>query len=96
MDRVYGYTLCYSKLAIGVSLATHLAGTLLSVVGILNAAHIGNEFLQVMKKYDTEQSSKSMVDNIQWALQCCGSKNYNDWFMFDWEGHRSHTKQKYR
>lgn len=86
MDKVYGYTLCYSKLAIGVSLCIHLAGALLSAVAIFSTTNLDDQFISVMRKYHNQLSSKSMVDNIQWALQCCGSNNYRDWFLFDWTG----------
>lgn len=94
MDKVYGYTLCYSKLAIGVSLSIHLTGALLSAMAIFNTANLGNEYLLIMKKYHSEQSAKSMVDNIQWALQCCGSNNYKDWFTFDWAGSKLIASQR--
>lgn len=96
MDKVYGYTTCYSKLAISVSLSIHFIATILSAIAIFNTTHFGNNFLTIMKKYHYEQNAKSMVDNIQWALQCCGSNNYKDWFEFDWMGNKIAKSKKYR
>lgn len=87
MDRIYGYTLCYQRLAISVSGTLHLIAVTLTVSALAISTNLRKDFKILMMNYHTKTSSKSLVDNIQFVLQCCGGHNYEDWFAIDWVGY---------
>lgn len=88
MERVFGYSLCYIKLAIGVSLIMHCTAAFFTTLAIVTATNMSSEFMRLMRNYHNKQTSKGMVDDIQWTLQCCGSIGYEDWFRLNWAGHQ--------
>lgn len=84
MDRIYGYTMCYQRLAVCVSGGVHFCALLLSIIALAVSTNLGTEFYKLVKDYHTKQSTKSLVDNVQYILQCCGAYSYEDWFKFNW------------
>lgn len=94
MDRIYGYSLCYQKLVVSVALVLHLAAAFLSVFTIYYRDNIDEDFFDAMKKYSTNPTSKAVVDNVQYALQCCGVHSYKDWFETDWKKRPGSNLQK--
>lgn len=85
MDRIYGYSLCYQKLVVSVALFLHLAAALLSIFTIYYRDNIDEDLFDAIKKYSTNPNSKAVVDNVQYALQCCGAHSYKDWFEIEWK-----------
>lgn len=94
MDRIYGYSLCYQKLVISVALVLHIAAAFLSVFTIYYRDNIDEDFLGAMKKYRIDPTSKAIVDNVQYALQCCGANNYKNWFDIEWKKQSNNNMQK--
>lgn len=84
MEKVYGYTICYQKLAMTVSLLTHVLVALLAIGGVMGGRKYSTDFLKLMKCYSNKQSSKALVDEVQLMFQCCGSEGFNDWFRVHW------------
>lgn len=84
MEKTYGYTICYQKLAMSVSLFTHVLVALLAIGGIMRGRNYSTDFLKLMKCYGNKHSSKSLVDEVQIMFQCCGSQGFNDWFLVHW------------
>lgn len=85
MGVIYGYSISYQKLALGISIAVHAIATLLPIIFLILSSHsaIAKHFLKAMSNYRT-QPTKAAIDNVQWALQCCGSGSYSDWFRHEW------------
>ncbi|KAF5298986.1 hypothetical protein FQA39_LY11618 [Lamprigera yunnana] len=87
MDRIYGYTLCYQRLTVSVAGTLHFSATILAVVALATmTGDIGEDFKKLMKTYGSNTSSKILVDNVQFLMQCCGKHSYKDWysiFYFD-------------
>ena len=56
----------------------------MAVIALMCSNNLDEKFYDLMEMYNQKQVSKSMVDNVQWALQCCGAYGYMDWFKVDW------------
>jgi len=41
-----------------------------------------------MKSYESRLKVKTTIDRMQIDFQCCGSKNYKDWWTIGWWGIR--------
>lgn len=50
-----------------------------------------------MKRYQSVQSKKAEIDQLQIEYRCCGDKAYTDWFKVSWIhiDYLSETKKKY-
>ncbi|KAI4471098.1 tetraspanin family [Holotrichia oblita] len=80
----YGYTKWYQVIAIIVCASLHVVADIIALISVLVPRQWNDEFLNKMREYKVKKSSKSVVDNIQWALQCCGSVSYKDWYTVKW------------
>lgn len=58
------------------SIGYHVSVRRESLVEVFNAS---------MRLYVSAASYKYAIDEIQFALQCCGHTSYTDWFRFDWQ-----------
>lgn len=85
MEKIFGYTVCYQKLAMSVSLLTHILAVFLAVGGILAGKNFSTDFLKLMKNYNNKHSSKLLVDEIQLLFECCGSLRFDDWYSIQWQ-----------
>ncbi|KAF5294932.1 hypothetical protein FQR65_LT10644 [Abscondita terminalis] len=79
MDRIYGYTLCYQRLTVSIAAMLHCIAILLAFYALLQTVKLGSTFKKLMKTYEIKTSSKVLVDNIQFAFDCCGGYSYADW-----------------
>lgn len=86
MSRIYGYTIWYQRMAIGVCGSLHFTATIMALTAMSSGLDFKKEFKTLISEYHSKVHSKSLVDNIQWNLQCCGACKYSDWFTVDWEG----------
>lgn len=84
MEKLYGYTVSYQKMAMTVSLVTHVLVALLAIGGVMKGRNYSTDFLKLMRSYSDKQSSRSLVDEVQLMFQCCGSAGFNDWFRLHW------------
>ncbi|GJQ70806.1 hypothetical protein Trydic_g734 [Trypoxylus dichotomus] len=80
----YGYTRWYQIIGIVVCATLHIIADVIALTSVLLPRQWDEEFLNKMKEYKVKRSSKSVIDNIQWALQCCGSLSYKDWHIVEW------------
>lgn len=58
------------------SIGYHISVRRETLVDVFNAS---------MRLYVSAASYKYAIDEIQFALQCCGHTSYTDWFRFDWQ-----------
>ncbi|XP_032676427.1 RDS/peripherin-like protein xRDS35 [Odontomachus brunneus] len=58
------------------SIGYHISMRRETLVDVFNAS---------MRLYVSVASYKYAIDEIQFALQCCGHTSYTDWFRFDWQ-----------
>ncbi|XP_018336093.1 CD151 antigen-like [Agrilus planipennis] len=84
MSKIYGYTFCFQRLAMIVCGTLHLSATLVAIIMVVlilkHRSNIGNDFVKLMKSYHEKLFSKVLVDNVQFALQCCGATSSRDWY----------------
>ncbi|XP_022900284.1 uncharacterized protein [Onthophagus taurus] len=85
IELKYGYTKWYQVLAICVCAILHFAAAIFTAIGLLVPRKWEEEFFQKMVLYNEKNCAKSLVDNIQWALQCCGAQSYKDWNLVPWK-----------
>lgn len=52
-------------------------------IAILSSA-LGEGLLAGMKKYKNDPDVKPEIDDLQMTYECCGSKNYKDWYNVSW------------
>lgn len=83
MERIFGYTLCYLQLVVVVSLVTNVTGSVLAVKGVYCTRFFEEKLYRLVGEYGSKLSSKELLDNLQFGLQCCGSYDYKDWFESD-------------
>lgn len=55
---------------------------------------MNKKILKLMRKYHCKRYAKELVDNIQLSLQCCGSRNFQDWYKIDWGGFNFDASQQ--
>lgn len=54
---------------------------------------MNKKMMKLMHKYHCTPYAKELVDNIQFALQCCGARKYRDWYKLDW-GHLNYDSDE--
>lgn len=84
VDRVFGYTVCYQRLAVLVCVALHFSSTIITLIAALTTKCLNKRMFKLMRKYHCQKYAKELVDNIQLSLQCCGARRYRDWYKIDW------------
>ncbi|KAI5641102.1 tetraspanin family domain-containing protein [Phthorimaea operculella] len=60
------------------------AGVVMCIRRMCNKKVMVNEVTLSMNNYRDSFVHKRFIDNIQWALKCCGLNSYKDWFTIEW------------
>lgn len=74
-------TLCTVFVLLWVVLATAILA--FKETGTMHKNFVSG-FREAMVAYNTTETAKERVDVLQIAYQCCGLKNYRDWFHVAW------------
>lgn len=91
MEMLYGYTVCYQKLTMGLSLLCHVFATIFNFLGILGGKHIDTDFVKLMRNYHSKQTTKVFIDEVQIMFQCCGGNSFKDWYTLEWSREANKT-----
>ncbi|KAJ2950568.1 hypothetical protein O0L34_g8814 [Tuta absoluta] len=83
--RMNGRVLCCPLwVAILWILILCVIGVVVVIRRMLNKNVMVNAVTNSMINYRDSYAHKRFIDNIQWALMCCGLHSYKDWFTIDW------------
>ncbi|XP_065172811.1 uncharacterized protein, partial [Atheta coriaria] len=76
--KTMSFTIWYKRLAICTCTILQSVSFSLALVNLFAAKSCKDTFMKIMHDYGNKQSAKSIVDNVQWFIQCCGAAGYKD------------------
>lgn len=82
--KTMSFTIWYKRLAICTCTILQSVSFSLALVNLFAAKSCKDTFMKIMHDYGNKQSAKSIVDNVQWFIQCCGAAGYKDWYEINW------------
>ncbi|XP_011557611.3 photoreceptor outer segment membrane glycoprotein 2 isoform X1 [Plutella xylostella] len=65
--------------------SVNAVGAILCIIRIRHCkTFVSNLITTSLKEYRNVPTLKRFMDNVQWAMKCCGANSYKDWFKYNW------------